>query len=270
VNDSGARSIPIWLRALFLINVILLAPQGIGFFSPTNIPFPVAVTPLNARFIGALYLAAAVGMILSALGHDLADIRILLFAFAVISVLVLGVTFAYWGDFAAKRVPIIWLATYVVDPIAAAIALSTLRPLQPAQSRGHRLSTLFRLECGIFGVVGIFLVLAPGTAALLWPWKINPLLSQVYGAFLLAFAVGALLASGERRPSALVPPLASTLALVFLALVASLLHLDRFTAGLASGIWFGVLLVAIVAFLVALVSLLPSLFQPSVAVPYPR
>jgi hypothetical protein len=265
VKAIGARSIPIWLRALFLINVILLAPQGIGFFSPSNIPFPVAVTPLNARFIGALYLAAAVGMILSAVGHDLADIRILLFAFGVISILVLGVTFAYWGDFAAKRVPIIWLATYVVDPIATAIAVLTLRPLRPAQPGAHPQSALFRVESGLFGVVGLFLVLAPGTAALLWPWKINPLLSQVYGAFLLAFAVGALLASSEGRPSALVPPAASTLALVFLALVASLLHLDRFAAGLASGIWFGVLVVAIAAFLIGLVSLLRSQSRPALA-----
>jgi hypothetical protein len=254
-KDSGARTIPIWLRALFLINVVLLAPQGIGFFSPSNIPFPVTVTPLNARFIGALYLAAAVGMILSALGRDLADIRILLFAFAVISVLVLGVTFAYWGDFAAKRVPIIWLATYVVDPIAAGTALLTLRPLRPGLPGAHRLSLLLRLEGGIFGVVGIFLVLAPATAALIWPWKINPLLSQVYGAFLLAFAVGALLASGEGRPAALVPPMASTLILVFLALIASLFHLDRFAGGLASEIWFGILVVAIVAFVIALASL---------------
>lgn len=258
MKNSDARSIPIWLRALFLINVILLAPQGVGLFSPSNIPFPVAVTPLNARFIGALYLAAAVGMILSALGRDLADLRILLFAFAVISVLVLAVTFAYWGDFAAKRVPIIWLITYVVDPIAAAAALATLRPLRPAQPGAHQLSVLFRVEYVIFGVVGIILVLAPGTAALLWPWKITPLLSQVYGAFLLAFAVGAVLASGEGRPSGLIPPVASTLALGALALVASLLQLDRFTVGLASGIWFGVLVAVIVASIVALVPLLAA------------
>jgi hypothetical protein len=259
------RAIPIWLRALFLINVALLAPQGIGFFSPSNIPFPVSVTPLNARFIGALYLAAAIGMVLSAVGHDLADIRILLFAFAVISVLVLGVTFLYWGDFAAKRVPIIWLVTYIVDPIAAAAALLTLRPLEAAQPGAHRLSALFRLEFGIFGVLGVFLVLAPGAAVLLWPWKINPLLSQVYGAFLLAFAVGALLSSGEERASALLPPVASTLALAVLGLVASLLQLDRFAAGLASGIWFGMLVAVILAFSLALVSLLRSPARPLVA-----
>jgi hypothetical protein len=269
MSEVTGRTIPIWLRTLFLVNVLLLAPQGIGFFSPGNIPFPVAVTPLNARFIGAPYLAAAIGMILSALGRDLADIRILLFAFAVISGLVLGVTFAYWGDFAAKRVPIIWLVTYIVDPIAAAAALLTLRPLQSAQPGAHRLSALFRLEFGIFGAVGIFLVLVPGAAVLLWPWKINSLLSQVYGAFLLAFAVGALLSSGESRPSALLPPVASTLFLGLLGFAASLLQLDRFAPGLASGIWFGILVVVILAFSAALLSLLRAPARPLLPIRHP-
>jgi hypothetical protein len=250
------RPIPLWLRVLFLINVVLLAPQAVGLFSPANIPFPVAVTPLNARFIGALYLAAAVGMILSAVGDDLADIRIFLFGFAVIALLVLVVTIAYWSDFAAKRVPVIWLATYVVDPVAAAAALLTLRPLRPARSGAHRLTTLFILEGGLFGVVGIVLLVIPGFATLVWPWKINLLLSQVYGAFLLAFAVGALLAAREARPAAVLPTVASSAALAGLTLIASLLHLDRFAPGPASGIWFGVWVLVMVAFTAALVGLL--------------
>lgn len=259
------RPVPIWLRALFLINVVLLAPQGIGLVSPGNIPFPVAVSPLNARFIGALYLAAAVGMILSALGDDLADIRIFLFGFAVIALLVLAVTIAYWSDFAAKRVPVIWLFTYVVDPVAAAAALLTLRPLRPARPGAHRLTTLFVLQGGLFGVVGIVLLVTPGVAALIWPWKIDPLLSQVYGAFLLAFAVGALLAAREARPAAVLPTVASTAVLAALTLIVSFVHLDRFAPGLASGIWFGVFALALVAFAAALVWLLRPPVRPALA-----
>jgi hypothetical protein len=255
------RPIPIWLRALFLINVVLLAPQGIGLFSPGNIPFPVTVSPLNARFIGALYLAAAVGMILSALGQDLADIRIFLFGFAIISILVLIVTFAYWGDFAATRVPVIWLVTYVVDPVAAMAALLMLRPLRAAQPGTHQLSMLFVLESGLFGVVGILLLLAPGIAMLIWPWNITPLLSQVYGAFILSFAVGALLAVWESRPAAVLPIAASTAVLAALTLIASSLHLDRFAPGLASWIWFGVLAATLAAAAVALVWLLRPTIQ---------
>jgi hypothetical protein len=241
---------------LFLINVVLLANQGIGFFSPGNIPFPVAVTALNARFIGALYIAGAIGMLLSALGRDLADIRIFLFGFAVISLLVLVVTFGYWGDFAAKRVPIIWLVTYVVDPVASAAAILTLRPFRPAQPGVHRLSLYFAIESAVFGAVGIFLLLAPGIASLVWPWKINSLLSQVYGAFLLSFALGALLAVWESRSAAIIPATVSTVILAAFSLIASSLHLDRFAPGLASWLWFGVLAAALVAFAVVLVWLL--------------
>jgi hypothetical protein len=241
----------------------LLAPQGLGLFSPANIPFPVAVSPLNARFIGALYLAAAVGMILSAVGEDLADIRIFLFAFAVIALLVLLVTFAYWSDFAAKRIPVIWLATYIVDPVAAAAALLTLRPLRPARPGAHRLTPLFVLEGGILGLVGIVLLGLPGFGTLIWPWKINPLLAQVYGAFLLAFAVGALLSAREGRPAAILPTVASTTALAALTLIASLLHLDRFAPGLSNGVWFAVLALTFAAFVAALVSLLRPTPRPT-------
>ena len=259
------RPIPLWLRALFLINVVLLAPQGIGLFSPGNIPFPVSVSPLNARFIGALYLAAAVGMVLSALGDDLADIRIFLFGFAVIALLVLVVTFAYWSDFAATRVPVVWLATYVVDPVAAAAALVALRPLRPARPGAHRLTMLLVLESALFGVLGIVLVVIPGMATLIWPWKITVLLARVYGAFLLAFAVGALLAASEARPAAILPTVASTAAFAALSLIASSLHLDRFTPVLASGIWFGILALTLVAFAAALVWLLWPPARPALA-----
>ncbi|HEX5416847.1 MAG TPA: hypothetical protein VFZ25_14380 [Chloroflexota bacterium] len=258
VGDSLARPIPTWLRALFLINVVLLAPQGIGFFSPANIPFPVAVTPLNARFIGALYLAAAVGMILSALGADLADLRIFLFAFAFISILVLIVTFVYWGEFTAKRIPLIWLATYIVDPIAATAALLTLRPLHPARPSRHRLSAIFLLTGLVFGGSGLVMLAAPALASTIWPWKITALLAQVYGAFLFSFGGSAVLAAWEARPSAVRPFVASTVTLAVLTVVASLIHLDRFAPGIASLVWFIVFAIALVAFAGCLVVVLGS------------
>jgi hypothetical protein len=202
-------------------------------------------------------------MILSALGRDLADMRIFLFGFAVISLLVLVVTIAYWSDFAAKGVPVAWLAIYVVDPIAAAAALITQRPLRAAQPGTHRLTALFLVQCCLFGVVGLVLLAAPEFGTLVWPWKISPLLSQVYGAFLFAFAVGALLAVREARRAAVQPLVASTAVLAVFALVGSLLHLDRFTLSLASSIWFGALVLVSVAFIAALVWLLRAAAAPA-------
>jgi|SRR5579864_710065 len=248
------QPIPTWLRAMFLINVVLLAPQVIGLFSPENIPFPVQITPLNARFIGALYLAGAIAMLFSGLGAVLADLRIVLFAFAVISVLVLVVTIVYWTDFASKGFPILWLAIYIVDPITSAVALVMLRPLRAALPGAHRLTRLFAVEAGVFGLTGIMLLVTPDVATLVWPWKINPLLSQVYGAFLLAFALAALLATRESRPAALLPTIAGTAVLAAGTLIASLLHLDRFAPGIASGVWFVVVVLTLIAFTLAFVS----------------
>lgn len=262
------RPIPIWLRALFLINVILLLPQAIGLFAPDYIPFPIAVTPLNARFIGALYLAGASAMLLSGLGAELAHLRIVLFAFAIISVLVLAVTIAYWTDFASKGFPAAWLAIYLVDPIAAVAALVLLRPLHPAWPGVHRLTSLFVLESAVFGLTAIVLLVLPDFATLVWPWKINPVLSQVYGAFLLAFAVAALLAARESRPAAVRPTIAGTAVLAAGTLLGSMLHLDRFTPGVSSTVWFAVVVLTLIAFATALVLQTrpaPSLGQKLVA-----
>ena len=52
------KAVPAWLRIFFLVNVLQDLALGSGLIRPESIPFPLAVTPLNARFIGALYLAA--------------------------------------------------------------------------------------------------------------------------------------------------------------------------------------------------------------------
>ena len=248
------RPIPTWLRALFLINVLLLAPQVIGLFLPSHIPFPVTVSPLNARFIAVLYLASAIGMVLSAFGEDVADIRIFLFAFGVISLLVLAVTLIYWSEFAARRVPAIWLLTYLVDPVAVAAALLALRPLSAAEPGRHGLTPLFLIEAAVLGIAGIALVASPSVALQLWPWKINAILSQVYGAFLLAFALGAGLCAFEGRHRAVFPVVASTTALAALTLIVTRVHIDRFAHGAVTEIWLAGFFVVLIAFGAVLLS----------------
>jgi peptidoglycan/LPS O-acetylase OafA/YrhL len=66
------------------------------------------------------------------------------------------------------------------------------------------------------------------------------LLARVYGAFFLAFGVGALLAAYERRPAAVRPFLIGSLGLLVCTFVTSLLHLDRFDHGPVRWVWFGV------------------------------
>jgi len=248
------RTVPLWLRVFFVLNVLQDVALAGGLVVPESIPFPLTVTPLNARFIGALYLASAIGIILSAIVRNAIDTRIFVVGFGLVSLLVLIVTFLYWGDFTARRVPVLWLVTYAVDPIvttATVVALNLWRPSQPGR---HRLSALFLVQFVVLGIVGLALLLAPDALAALWPWKISPLLARVYGCFFIAFAVGAWLASGESRPAAILPVTASSFALMAFVIVASALHLARFTPGLPTAIWFGAFGIGAIAFAVALVT----------------
>jgi hypothetical protein len=250
------KTVPLWLRLYFGANVLQDLALGIGLILPASIPFPLAITPLNARFIGALYVAAAIGMALSALAPTRADVRIFVIGFGIVSVFVLFVTVLYWSDFTARRVPILWLVTYTADPIVTALTFVAWKLWRAGQPGRHLLTPLFLAEFAILGVLGLVSLLFPGLAVAFWPWKITPLLAQVYGAFFLTFAVGAYLASGERRSSAILPVVASSFALPLLILIASALHLDRFTPGAPTLFWFAGFGVGGIAFAVALTALL--------------
>ena len=254
-----------WIRVLLLVNALVMASQAIGLLVPASIPFPVTVSPLNARFIGALYLAGVVGMVISAAGRQAADARILLLDIALVSLVLLAVTLGYWGDFTARRIPLIWLTVYALDPIAAGASFLALRSLGPARPGRHRFSGVFTGASIVFLVVGLLLLLTPGVALALWPWKLTPLLAQVYAPFFLAFALGCWLAAGETRTPAVLPVVASTACLAIGVLVASTLHLDRFVPGLATGAWFAAFGAALVIFGYALFRLSRPMKQPALA-----
>jgi hypothetical protein len=243
---------PAWIRVFLVLNVVQDLAIGLsGLLFGDRILLPLAdVTPLNARFIAALYLAGGVGIGATALVRTLADARVILAAFGTITGLVLVATLTYWPDFTAGGVPYLWLVTYVVDPIVAALVL--FRGLRAAHRGSHRLTPLLLLQGVLFGSLGGLLLAAPGGFLGAWPWVLSPLLARVYGSFFLGFALGAVLAAREARPAAIRPFLAASLALVVLALVASLLHLDRFDGGPAAWLWFGGHGLAVAAFARAL------------------
>jgi hypothetical protein len=223
---------------VFVLNIIQDLGLSIGLLWPDQIPFPLTVSPLNARFIAALYLASALGMVLSAVAPRRIDTRIFVISFGVVSILVLIVTLIYWGDFTARRIPVLWLVTYTADPILTTFALISLRLVQPAQPGRHRLSRLLVVQFVILGVTGAGLLLAPDVAVGFWPWKITALLARTYGAFFVTMAVAALLAANERRVRSILPVVVSSFTLMVLVLAASSYHLDRFVAGPATAIWF--------------------------------
>jgi hypothetical protein len=197
------------------------------------------LTPLNARFVGSLYLGGGIVILLAALVRKAIDTRIALYSLFVITALVLGMTFAYWTAFTVDGVPTLWMITYLVDPVVIPIILVTLGLVRSTAPGRHRLTGVFLAEAAVLGAAGVALMLAPEAVLTAWPWTVSRLLARVYGSFFLAFGVGALLAAFERRPAAVRPFLAGSLALLVCTLVTSLLHLDRFDLGAVRWVWFG-------------------------------
>lgn len=257
-GSSDSRSPPWWLRAFLLVNVLQDVGLGLsGVLVPDHFLIPLkGLSPLNARFVGSLYLGGGVVILCAALVRRSVDTRIALWSFLVITVLVLGMTLVYWKAFTAGGVPKLWMLTYVADPVLIPLVIWRLGLVRGAEPGPHRLTALFLTQAAVLGIAGTALLVAAEPVLVAWPWTITPLLARVYAAFFLAFAVGAALSAVERRPAALAPFLAGSTALVLSTLTTSLLHLDRFDGSPATWVWFGLHALALGAFLYGLATIL--------------
>jgi hypothetical protein len=246
-----SQPLPWWLRAYLLVGAVeTLFVGGKGFLLPEQIPLPLQVSPLNARFTAALYLAAAVALTISACMRYREDTRIFVGGFSLAVTLVSVVTLLNWADFTASpRAGALWVGLYALDvALAALLALPIVRLFAGFRPTRHALTPLFVVEGAVLGGVGLLLLFAPALVAIAWPWTIPPLVARLYGCFFLAFALCALLAAGETRPTAIRNVLVFSLALTLLVLLASVLHLPRFRPDATTWLWFGLFGAGAVAF----------------------
>jgi hypothetical protein len=222
---------------------------------PSEMQIPLRLSPLNARFVAALYLAGAIGVLLAAFRPRRADARLFVIGFGAATLLILIITVLHWSEFMSDDLPHrpVWIFDYVVDP-ALALLLVPLAGLWPSK-RGtrHALTPLLNFEALIFGVLGLLLVLAPDFAAAYWPWNLSPVVAgQLYGCFFLTFSIGAFFAAREDSSHAVSDFLTSSLGLALLVLLASVLHVDRFKPGPVTWLWFGFFGLAAIVFGLAL------------------
>jgi hypothetical protein len=244
-----------WIRGYLLFAAVQGFGIGLtGMIVPSEMQIPLRLSPLNARFIAALYLGGAIGVLLAAFRPRRAEARLFVIGFGVATLLILIITLLHWSDFMADPLPHrpVWIFDYVVDPALALliVVLAGLWPPPPAVK--HSLTPLLNVEAVVFGLLGLFLVLAPDTAAAYWPWALPPVAGQIYGCFFLTFCIGALFAAREESAVTIRNFLISSLGLTLLVLLASGVHFDRFKPEPVTWIWFGGFALAAVAFEVAL------------------
>jgi hypothetical protein len=243
-----------WIRAY----LGFAAFQGLGIgltglFLPAEMQIPLRLTPLNARFVAALYVAGGIGVLWAAFAKRKEETRLFVLAFAIATAMILVLTLLHWSDFMGDGLPhrAVWIFVYVADPLLGPLVI-VAAGLVAGHGRRHSLSTILIVEAAIFGVLGIALLFAPEAVATRWPWNLPPLVGQLYACFFLTFAIGAAFAARETQRKAISGFLVSSLALVALALLASVLHVDRFKPEPVTWVWFGALAMGVVAFSLAL------------------
>src|SRR5437868_3586866 len=194
-----------WIRAY----LVFAAVQGIGIgltglLAPAEMQIPLRISPLNARFVAALYVAGGVGVLWAAFARRRTETRLFVLGFGLATGLILILTILHWSDFMADPLPHrpVWIFDYVIDPLVALLIVPAAGLWPQRTGARHRLTPVFIVEAGVFGILGLGLLFVPEPIVAAWPWALPPLLGQLYGCFFLTFAVGAALAARETETRA--------------------------------------------------------------------
>src|SRR5262249_3330237 len=132
-----------------------------------------------------------------------------------------------------------WTFFYTVDPLVTAVIVWHLRGRDPAPPGRNPFWPLFLAYAVLLIVASFVLLFLPSVAVSLWPWTLPPILGQVYSIFILTYAVGGLLAVREPRWIGVWIYCVANFVMIFLIIILSLYHRDRFGSGPATWVWFG-------------------------------
>ncbi len=202
--------------------------------------------PLTAAFLGASYWASTTLAAACARERDWARGRAFAAPYLVAGVVLLWVTLVHIDRFHMDDVTgWAWLVLYAVFPPAVVVLLArqlrTPGDEPPRDAPMPRALVLAHVVLGAaLAALGAALVVAPVTAAPLWPWELTPLTGRAIGTFVLAQGVLALAVARERdwrrvRPAMLQQLVVGALQLAAVARFSATLDWDEAGAWLYAG-----------------------------------
>jgi hypothetical protein len=225
-----------------------------GYFVPSEISraIPWQVPTLHARFIGAMYLAGMVLMGLALIARNLVEVRTAVPMASIWTGMLLLVSLLHLDAFDYSYPPVwFWFGAYIAYPLVGAWLAYRYRPPQPPKTSAAApdwVRVYLIIQGAVCTALAVCLFFAPAWMASIWPWRISPLLTQIYSGPFLSYGIGSLLLARQRHWIDLRIALASMLAFAALVLVASYIHLGVFgLIGIAAQLWFGGFAVATAA-----------------------
>lgn len=197
-----------WLLRVFSLLTALAFVVLFALWASTEQYFAWTIQPpVTAAFLGAAYAAGCVLEILAVRAGTWTAVRIPYVTIAVFVVLTLLATVLHIDRFhfgspgvVARSAAWLWLAIYVVVPVLMVIMLVAQERRIGVNSdvtvAVPRFLSVALLAQGVLLLgLGAALYLVPSLQSVLWPWPLTPLTARAVAAWLVAFGLGAVLAS---------------------------------------------------------------------------
>ena len=183
------------LRYTMVLETFALAPPALIVYFFTGFArsqWAWTIPPFNAKFIGAIWMAAVILLAICAWTGRWIPTRIALPIDLIFTGVALAVSVAGWSSFFPTRWGTwAWFAAYILFPVHAAIALWRYRGRGPAQASPvpAALNALLIAESIVFGFYGLLELLAPVQASAFWPWQVDAFHGRIYAGVFVGLAV---------------------------------------------------------------------------------
>jgi hypothetical protein len=220
----------------------------LGLFNPAylaSIFTWLTLPPLHARFVGAIYLFGAVFMAGCLLARQQAEVRWGVQLIGIWTGMLFIISLLNLSAFDFGLLPVqIWFASYIIYPLIS-IWMTIRQPnlMQAASLPAPALDGWakgFLLAQGlVLSLLAIALFLAPAPMSALWPWKVTPLLAQMYAGPLLSYGLGSFLFSKQTEWLGVRSIVPAMLAFTLTTVIVSFIHVGLFSfSEIADLLWF--------------------------------
>ena len=128
----------------------------------------------------------------------------------------------------------IWFASYIIYPIISFwMTIQQPHLMNAGDLPGLKLSGwakgILFIQGILFSLLAMLLFLAPTIMSTLWPWKVTPVLAQMYAGPLLSYGLGSLLFSRQKKWLGVRAILPGMLIFTAITVMISFIHIDLFS-----------------------------------------
>lgn len=197
--------VPSLLRWILAVECSVVFAAGVLLFFLPSLAAEVwawRVPPFNSRFVGAVYLAAYLPLILFWFVPRWIPGRLTLWMILTFTTMIVIPMFVHWDAFAWDRLAtfLVYWPLYILLPPAAAFFLARSQGLGAANEYqgSMRLRILLWIFALVSGAYGIGLLLAPEALTRFWPWEVDAFHGRMYAAAFGTPAVAAVILSFRR------------------------------------------------------------------------